>query len=113
MQKRFYNKESINKLIVVKKPLFISSNSYLTKIKKKYKNKKAGFSGTLDPFAKGCLIVAFGQYSKLFKYLKKTPKKIFLLVVANAIRYPPQHEISRFGGFFRGFNCGNLFKDQL
>ncbi len=74
MQKRFYNKESINKLIVVNKPLFISSNFYLTKIKKKYKNKKAGFSGTLDPFAKGCLIVAFGQYSKLFKYLKKTPK---------------------------------------
>jgi tRNA pseudouridine55 synthase len=52
----------------------MSSNFYLTKIKKKYKNKKAGFSGTLDPFAKGCLIVAFGQYSKLFKYLKKTPK---------------------------------------
>ncbi len=74
MQKRFYEKESINKLIVVNKPLFISSNFYLTKIKKKYKNKKAGFSGTLDPFAKGCLIVAFGQYSKLFKYLKKTPK---------------------------------------
>ena len=74
MQKRFYDKESINKLIVVNKPLFISSNFYLTKIKKKYKNKKAGFSGTLDLFAKGCLIVAFGQYSKLFKYLKKTPK---------------------------------------
>jgi tRNA pseudouridine55 synthase len=74
LQKRFYDKESINKLIVVNKPLFISSNFYLTKIKKKYKNKKAGFSGTLDPFAKGCLIVAFGQYSKLFKYLKKTPK---------------------------------------
>ena len=74
MQKRFYDKEPINKLIVVNKPIFISSNFYLTKIKKKYKNKKAGFSGTLDPFAKGCLIVAFGQYSKLFKYLKKTPK---------------------------------------
>jgi len=74
LQKRFYDKESINKLIVVNKPLFISSNFYLTKIKKKYKNKKAGFSGTLDPFAKGCLIVAFGQYSKLFRYLKKTPK---------------------------------------
>jgi tRNA pseudouridine55 synthase len=74
LQKRFYDKEPINKLIVVNKPLFISSNFYLTKIKKKYKNKKAGFSGTLDPFAKGCLIVAFGQYSKLFKYLKKTPK---------------------------------------
>jgi hypothetical protein len=35
---------------------------------------------------------------------KKIPKKIFLLVVANAIRYPPQHENSRFGGFFRALN---------
>jgi tRNA pseudouridine55 synthase len=74
IQKRLYNKEPLNKLLVVKKPIFTSSNSYLNKIKRKYKNKKAGFSGTLDPFACGCLIVAFGQYSKLFKYLSKTPK---------------------------------------
>ena len=74
MQKRLYDKEPLNKLLVVKKPIFISSNTYLNKIKRKYKNKKAGFSGTLDPFACGCLIVAFGQYSKLFKYLSKTPK---------------------------------------
>lgn len=74
MQKRLYDKTPLNKLLVVKKPMFMSSNSYLNKIKRKYKNKKAGFSGTLDPFACGCLIVAFGQYSKLFKYLKKTPK---------------------------------------
>ena len=64
-----------NRLFVVNKPLFISSNNYLRKIKRKYKVKKAGFSGTLDPFAKGCLIVAFGQYTKLFQFLKKTPKK--------------------------------------
>ena len=63
-----------NKLFVVNKPMFISSNQYLSKIKRKYKNKKAGFSGTLDPFAKGCLIVAFGQYTRLFQFLKKTPK---------------------------------------
>ncbi len=74
MQKRLYNKEPLNKLVVVKKPIFTSSNSYLNKIKRKYKNKKAGFSGTLDPFACGCLIIAFGQYSKLFKYFSKTPK---------------------------------------
>jgi len=74
MQKKLYNNEPLNKLIVVKKPIFRSSNSYLNQIKRKYKNKKAGFSGTLDPFASGCLIVAFGQYSKLFKYMSKTPK---------------------------------------
>lgn len=64
----------MNRLFVVNKPIFISSNFYLNRIKRKYKTKKAGFSGTLDPFACGCLIVAFGQYSKLFRYLKKTPK---------------------------------------
>ncbi|WP_323588631.1 tRNA pseudouridine(55) synthase TruB [Aliarcobacter butzleri] len=74
MQVRFYEKKQLNKLLVVNKPIFMSSNFYLNRIKRKYKNKKAGFSGTLDPFAKGCLIVAFGQYAKLFKYLSKTPK---------------------------------------
>jgi tRNA pseudouridine55 synthase len=64
----------MNKIFVVNKPIFISSNHYLNRIKRKYRVKKAGFSGTLDPFAKGCLIVAFGQYTKLFRYLKKTPK---------------------------------------
>jgi tRNA pseudouridine55 synthase len=43
-------------------------------IKRKYRTKKVGFSGTLDPFATGCLIVATGRYTKLFQYLKKTPK---------------------------------------
>ncbi len=43
-------------------------------IKRKYHTKKVGFSGTLDPFATGCLIVATGQYTKLFQYLDKTPK---------------------------------------
>ncbi len=79
----------MNKLIVVNKPVFVSSNSYLKKIKWKYKNKKAGFSGTLDPFACGCLIVAFGQYPKLFRFLKKTPKTyrttIWLDVLSNSL----------------------------
>lgn len=79
----------MNKLIVVNKPVFVSSNSYLKRIKWKHKNKKAGFSGTLDPFACGCLIVAFGQYPKLFRYLKKTPKTyrttIWLDVLSNSL----------------------------
>ncbi|HAC71862.1 MAG TPA: tRNA pseudouridine(55) synthase TruB [Arcobacter skirrowii] len=75
MQKRVYEKGELNRLFVVDKPMFISSNFYLNRFKRAFKNKKAGFSGTLDPFATGCLIVAFGQYAKLFQYLKKTPKR--------------------------------------
>ncbi len=64
----------MNRLFVVNKPIFISSNRYMSYIKRKYNTKKVGFSGTLDPFATGCLIVATGQYTKLFQYLKKRPK---------------------------------------
>ena len=64
----------MNRLFVVNKPIFRSSNSYMGHIKHKYGTKKVGFSGTLDPFATGCLIVATGQYTKLFQYLDKTPK---------------------------------------
>jgi len=64
----------VNRLFVVNKPIFKSSNGYMNHIKRKYNTKKVGFSGTLDPFATGCLIVATGQYPKLFQYLKKAPK---------------------------------------
>jgi tRNA pseudouridine55 synthase len=64
----------MNLLFVVDKPIFVSSNRYMNVIKRQYETKKVGFSGTLDPFATGCLIVATGQYTKLFQYLDKTPK---------------------------------------
>ena len=66
---------SKNLLFVARKPSFIGSNRFLSQIKRKYGVKKAGFSGTLDPFACGTLIIAFGQYTKLFRFLKKSPKR--------------------------------------
>jgi len=64
----------VNRLFVAYKPSGISSNFFLSRLKRKYKNKKAGFTGTLDPFAKGVLIVGFGSHTKLFRFLNKTPK---------------------------------------
>lgn len=68
------NIEVNNKIFVVTKPLFISSNNFLYSVKRKYNTKKVGFSGTLDPFAKGSLVIATGQFTKLFRFLKKTTK---------------------------------------
>lgn len=62
------------RLFVAKKPVGISSNHFLSQIKRKYGVKKAGFSGTLDPFACGNLVIAFGNYTKLFDYLNTDPK---------------------------------------
>ena len=64
----------LNRIFVAKKPLFISSNHYLNTLKRRFGEKKAGFSGILDPFACGALLVAFGQYTKLFPFLEKSPK---------------------------------------
>lgn len=64
-----------NRLFVGYKPANMPSNSFLSRLKRKYGMKKAGFSGTLDPFAKGVLIIAFGQFTKLFRFLDKAPKR--------------------------------------
>ena len=64
----------MNKLFVAYKPRDISSNAYLQELKKRYKAKKAGYAGTLDPFARGTLIIAFGAFTKLFRFLNKSPK---------------------------------------
>ena len=64
----------MNALFVAYKPSGIGSNLFLSKLKRKYNSKKAGFSGTLDPFAKGALIIGFGSHTKLFRFLNKTPK---------------------------------------
>ena len=64
----------INKIFVAYKPTGLSSNQFLGRIKRKYNVKKAGYSGTLDPFAKGVLIVAFGSFTKFFRFLDKKPK---------------------------------------
>ena len=64
----------INRLFVAYKPSWIGSNLFLSKLKRKYGTKKAGFTGTLDPFAKGVLIIGMGSHTKLFRFLNKTPK---------------------------------------
>jgi tRNA pseudouridine55 synthase len=64
----------MNRLFVAYKPSNIGSNFFLSKLKRKYGTKKAGFTGTLDPFAKGVLIVGMGSHTKLFRFLNKTPK---------------------------------------
>ena len=64
----------MNRLFVAYKPSWIGSNLFLSKLKRKYGTKKAGFTGTLDPFAKGVLIIGMGSHTKLFRFLNKTPK---------------------------------------
>jgi tRNA pseudouridine55 synthase len=60
--------------VILDKPSGISSNQALAKIKKKISQKKAGFSGTLDPLASGLLIIFFNKATKLCSYFLDADK---------------------------------------
>ncbi|WP_045215057.1 tRNA pseudouridine(55) synthase TruB [Desulfonatronovibrio magnus] len=56
-------------VIVLNKPHGPTSAACLNKIKKKFKIKKLGHAGTLDPMATGVLVVLAGQATKLADYI--------------------------------------------
>lgn len=64
----------MNALFALNKPIGVSSNRFLMQLKRQYKWKKCGYSGTLDPFASGLLIVGVGAYTRLLPYLDKRIK---------------------------------------
>ena len=51
--------------LLIDKPVGLSSNDALTKVKRIVNAKKAGHTGTLDPFATGLLPLCFGEATKL------------------------------------------------
>ncbi len=61
-------------LFVAYKPPNISSNAFLSTLKRRFDNKTLGFSGTLDPFASGTLVVASDKHTRLFSHFKLSPK---------------------------------------
>ncbi len=66
----------LNKVFAINKPKGISSNKILYKFKKKYKKEKVGHAGTLDPMARGVLVVGVGREAtkKLGEISKRTKK---------------------------------------
>ena len=56
------------------KPAGFSSNSVLARVRHHFGRVKAGYAGTLDPFATGVLPIAFGEATKLMDYMVDTLK---------------------------------------
>lgn len=55
---------SVNGVLLFDKPLGISSNQALQKVRRLFQAEKAGHTGTLDPLASGLLPVCFGEATK-------------------------------------------------
>ena len=64
----------VDGILLLDKPLGISSNAALQKVRYLYNAKKAGHTGSLDPLATGVLPICFGQASKVTPYLLDADK---------------------------------------
>jgi tRNA pseudouridine55 synthase len=67
-------REPINGVLLLNKPVGITSNAALQKAKWLLNAKKAGHTGTLDPFANGLLPLCFGEATKFSAYLLEADK---------------------------------------
>ncbi|MEM9100831.1 MAG: tRNA pseudouridine(55) synthase TruB [Pseudomonadota bacterium] len=65
---------NVSGVILLDKPLGITSNDALQKVKRLYFAAKAGHTGSLDPMASGMLPVCFGEATKLSQFLLEEDK---------------------------------------
>ena len=65
----------ISGVVLLDKPLNISSNKALQQVKKIFNTQKAGHTGSLDPLATGILPICLGQATKLSQFLLGANKR--------------------------------------
>lgn len=65
----------VNGILVLDKPLEVSSNGILQRVKFLFRAKKAGHTGSLDPLATGVLPLCFGEATKFSQFLLDADKK--------------------------------------
>lgn len=62
-------------ILLIDKPMDITSNQLVQKVKKNLNVKKIGHCGTLDPFATGLMILCYNRGTKLVPYLTGLDKE--------------------------------------
>lgn len=55
----------MNEILIIDKPMDFTSRDIVNIVGKKFKTKKVGHTGTLDPIATGVLVVLIGKYTSL------------------------------------------------
>ncbi|MBS56018.1 MAG: tRNA pseudouridine(55) synthase TruB [Gammaproteobacteria bacterium] len=67
-------------LILIDKPLNLTSNHVLQSMKKRLKIKKAGLVGVLDPLATGMLLIVTGEATKFSQYIETMTKEYIVTI---------------------------------
>jgi tRNA pseudouridine55 synthase len=70
----------VSGILLLDKPLGLSSNQALQRVKRLYDARKAGHTGSLDPLADGMLPICFGDATKLSAFLLDADKHYWFRV---------------------------------
>ena len=70
----------INGILIVDKPVGITSHDVVARCRRILKTKRIGHTGTLDPFATGVMVVLIGQATRLAQFLDKDVKEYEAIV---------------------------------
>ena len=74
-------RNNLNGILLLDKPLMLSSNHAIQKIKKQFNIRKVGHTGTLDPLATGLLPVCMGQATRISRFLINSDKTYRALIM--------------------------------
>lgn len=69
------NKRNVHGILLLDKPEGMTSNAALQRVKRLYRAKKAGHTGSLDPIATGLLPVCLGRATRVTGYLLESNKR--------------------------------------
>lgn len=75
MGRRRKNGRAVNGIFLLDKPLEISSNSAMQRVRRLVDANKAGHTGALDPLATGLLPICLGEATKFSQYLLDSDKR--------------------------------------
>src|ERR1700733_9828281 len=69
----------MNGIFLFDKPFGISSNTALQQVKRIFRAKKAGHTGSLEPLATGMLPICFGEATKFSQFLLDSNKSYYVV----------------------------------
>jgi tRNA pseudouridine55 synthase len=75
MGRRRLQGRNVNGILLLNKPVGLTSNDALQQVKRLYYARKAGHTGSLDPLADGLLPICFGSATKLSAFLLDADKR--------------------------------------
>lgn len=67
-------------ILIIDKPAGFTSHDVVNRVRRVFKTKRIGHTGTLDPFATGVLVLLIGRATRLARYLDRDEKEYEALV---------------------------------